>query len=140
MDVDALQSRAEIADLIHRYARNVRRREAADCDEIMTEDIVFVVREVDLALPAAEPTIRKKTEGKAEVLSSIIASTTSEVRVVPMVQNVLIEVDGDEARSNCVMISRTWPSGREFAGEYDDTFRRESGRWRFSARVFTMYL
>ena len=51
--------------------------------------------------------------------------------------NLLIRVDGREATSSCIMTSFVWPSGQQFIGEYEDSYKHET-TWRFTSRVFTM--
>ena len=68
----------------------------------------------------------------------IVEKAGSDILVCPLIHNLLIEVDGETARSSCVMTSRTWPSGYELIGEYRDTFRYESG-WLFQSRIFTIF-
>jgi hypothetical protein len=136
--MEPLAARAAIADLIHTYARNVRAGRGADCVQLFTADAVFEVREVSLGGSDAVRT-RSKIAGHEE-LSHYLVRATGESRVCPLIHNLLIEVDGHEAVSNCVMTSLVWPSGQQLMGEYQDSFRFETGTdWRFSSRVFTIF-
>jgi hypothetical protein len=57
--------------------------------------------------------------------------------VCPLIHNLLIQINGREATSTCVMTSLVWSSGRQIVGEYQDSYRNETG-WRFASRIFTI--
>lgn len=139
-DPGFLESRAAIADLVHRYALNVRNRNAAGCTDLFADTITFEIREIAFADPASEPRLRSKIDGREAVLDYIVKASTADIRVCPIIHNLLIDIDGDRARANCVMTSRIWPTGAEMIGEYDDQFCFEGGRWLFQARVYTIFL
>jgi hypothetical protein len=136
-EAESRDSRAAITDLIHRYAYNVRNRRGADCAALFTTDAVFEIREANPADPAAAR-LRKRLSGRDEIRDYVAAATGSGIIVVPLIHNLLIDVHGNEAHSNCIMTTRTWPSGHEMIGEYHDSLRRESG-WLFSARIYTIF-
>jgi hypothetical protein len=136
--MEPLAARTAIADLIHTYARNIRAGRGADCVPLFTADAVFEVREAPLGSSEAVRT-RLKLTGHA-ALSNYLVRATGDARVCPLIHNLLIEVTGHEAVSNCVMTSLVWPSGQPLMGEYHDSFRFESGTlWRFSSRLFTIF-
>jgi hypothetical protein len=136
--MEPLAARAAIADLIHTYARNIRAGRGADCVQLFTADAVFEVRQAPLGNSDAVLT-RAKIAGH-EALSNYLVGATGDARVCPLIHNLLIEVDGREALSNCVMTSLVWPSGQQLMGEYQDSFRFETRTgWRFSSRVFTIF-
>jgi hypothetical protein len=58
---------------------------------------------------------------------------------VPLIRNMIVDVDGDSASANCVMDARIYGTGHGITGEYHDTCRRVDGRWYFASRVFTIY-
>ncbi len=134
-----LESRAAITDLIHRYARNVRDRTPAASADLFVDDVSFEVRELDFADPSAPSRRRSIEMGKAAVLAHIGRSADGAVRVCPTITNVLIDIDGDAARANCLMTSRVWPSGQTLFGQYDDDFIYDGDRWRFRSRVYTIF-
>jgi hypothetical protein len=131
------ESRAAIADLVHRYALNIRTGRGADCAALFTGDAVFEIREADPANQAAAR-VRKTLTGRDAIRDYLVAAAGSGIVVCPLIHNLLIEVDGDEARSNCIMNTRTWPSGHETIGEYRDRYRHESA-WLFRSRVYTIF-
>lgn len=139
MDLQLLADRAAIGDLINRYALNVRRKDAAACADLFAPEIVFEVRQREMGEGSDAPVVRSHVEGIDKVRDYVARSAAGGLSVCPIVHNILIEVDGDVARSNCVMASRTWPTGSEVIGEYDDTFRRTSHGWRFASRAFTIF-
>ena len=134
--VAMLESRAAVTDLVHRYAFNIRNGRPADCRALFTEDAVFEMREANPANPALDRTVRTLV-GQDAIIAYIGKTGVSNIRVYPLIYNLLIEVDELQARSSCMMTARAWPGGRELLGEYRDTYRYESG-WRFSGRVHTI--
>jgi hypothetical protein len=134
--MEVLAARAAIADLVYTYALNIRAGNGADCVRLFTQDGVFEVREASLGNRDAART-RSRLTGHDAISSYLVRAAGSEHRVCPMIHNLLIQVNGGEATSNCVMTSLVWPSGQQLLGEYHDTYRFETG-WRFSSRVFTI--
>jgi hypothetical protein len=55
-----------------------------------------------------------------------------------MIHNVAIELDGDRARTVCVMASAIWPVGQQFVGEYRDEVVRTPAGWRFASRTYRL--
>ena len=134
--IDALTSRQEIADLVYRYTEFVRDRSERRCAELMTEDAWVELRHGD-ALQPGEGNTHQRFEGREAILGSFRQVAGLDVVVLPMIHNLRIEIDGDTASSRCLMASTLKPLGREFIGEYRDSFRREAGRWYFASRKFT---
>ena len=136
MKTEPLEARAAIADLIHRYALNIRNGNATDCAALFTEDVIFEVR--DAPLDGSAPVqIRTSLKGRDTVLSYLVRAAGSGVRVCPMIHNLLIQVGEAEASSSCVMTAIV--SGAPgFFGEYQDTYRFE-GSWCFASRSFTIF-
>lgn len=124
-----------IADLVHGYARNIREGRGADCLTLFTRDAVFEVRDAPLG-SAEAPRTRARLEGHDAILAYLTNSASAETRVCPMIHNLLIEVNGPEAKSNSVMRAIV-STGQGLFGEYHDGFRYED-RWLFSSRVFTI--
>lgn len=133
-----IEARAAIADLVHLYALAIRQGRPQDCAALFTEDASFAVRDAE-GPGAPDVTERAHPKGRAAVMAYVEQSTASSFRVVPMIRNLLIAVEGRTATATALMSSRTWPAGAEVFGEYQDSFREEDGRWLFSARIFTMY-
>src|SRR5258706_7768592 len=67
--LDAIESRAAIADLVHGYARLVRRDEGAKAGDLFTADGTFEVR--DGHPDKAEFTVRSRAEGRAQIAAHI---------------------------------------------------------------------
>lgn len=133
--IDELESREAITEVIHRYTEAVRRRAHPDVLDLMVEDCVIELRHADPDDPTRSEPITRYA-GHDEIRGSFADQAGGEARIWPMVHNLRIEIDGDEARSTCVLVSAIWPYGEQNVGEYRDTFRRVSGRWYFASRVF----
>ena len=60
---------------------------------------------------------------------------------LPMLHNVLMRNDRDEASGLCSDEVRTTQNGETMIGSgyYEDRFRREDGRWRLVTRQVTMF-
>ncbi|MFT3965461.1 MAG: nuclear transport factor 2 family protein [Sphingobium sp.] len=136
--VRRLEARAAITDLIHRYALHIRRGEPEHCAALFTQDAGFAVRDAD-GPDAGDVTERAHPRGREAVMAYVTASSSHGFRVVPMIRNILVTVDGRTATATSLMSSRTWPAGAEVFGEYRDSFREEDGRWLFAGRIFTLY-
>jgi ketosteroid isomerase-like protein len=137
-NMELLQARLAITDLVHRYALNIRRGNGSACVALFTEDAVFEVREAPPGSPGPGRT-RSRLSGHAAIEQYLVRSTATQTRVCPLIHNLLIEVNGHEASSTCVMTSPVWPAGTPIIGEYQDAFRHEGG-WRFCSRVFTIFV
>lgn len=132
-----IESRNQITDLVHRYAYNVRHRLMHGAEDLFCPDVEFVVRERKMGA-GSEPTVRSHVIGRAETLEYIQRGSAT-LALCPLIHNLLIEVDGLSARSTCIMENRTWPPIPGLIGEYNDAFRFED-RWRFAARMYTMFV
>lgn len=135
---DLLQSRVEIADLVHRYAFNVRTGKGLDCASLFIPDAEFEIREMNPQDPDSQRT-RQRLVGRDAIVDYIVKSTSHGILVCPLIHNLLVEVEGDHARGHCMMTTRSWPAGYELVGEYQDSFRFQS-RWLFESRLYTIYL
>lgn len=73
--------------------------------------------------------------GRAE-LDKTYGEATSDMRLRPFIHNHVIELDGDRATGKCAVEIRSVRDGIAYnaAGYYDDTYRRESGEWKFERR------
>lgn len=136
--IDELESRAAIADVIHRYAEAIRSRVPAQVLELMEEDIVVELHHADPD-DLAKTELMSRYSGHDEIRGSFAEQAGDAARVWPMLHNLRIELDGDEARATCVIVSQIWPHGMQSIGEYRDSFRRRDGVWRFTARIHVGY-
>ncbi|MEO7247712.1 MAG: nuclear transport factor 2 family protein [Novosphingobium sp.] len=135
--VQCLADKAELADLVHTYALNIRSRQPKLNARLFTSDASFEVREADPMRPESLK-VTRRAEGVAEVMASITGATTTH-RVFPAIHNLIVTLHGDRASATSLMISTVFPGLGETLGEYEDHFRREGGSWRFSARTYTIY-
>lgn len=133
---ELLLARAAIADLVHTYALHVRTGNGSRCADLFTDDAFFEIREAFVSNGDAAR-VRARLEGKEAIASYVSRTATPEARVCPFIYNLLIDVHGRNATSNCLMTTLVWSSGHQLVGEYRDSFRFDD-RWRFSSRVFTI--
>ena len=134
---EVLSARAAITDLLYGYARIVRNGDAAACAEMFTEDAVFEVREAAPGDPAGHQ-VRHAFRGRTEIQAYLQHGAVSSAKVCPLIHNPLIEINGHEATSNCMMTAWVLPMGQQLLGEYQDRYRFDD-RWRFTARVYTIW-
>jgi uncharacterized protein (TIGR02246 family) len=126
-----LEDLEEIRALIADYRRQLDRRDFAAYAALFTRDGEFV-----------------GNLGRAQTPAGIQAMLEAALGPNPeppgptqyhLVANSLIEVDGDEAHGTSTFAVIRREDGDQPAlqllGEYDDTFAREDGRWRFRRRV-----
>lgn len=132
-----LNARLAIADLVHTYALNIRRGNGADCVQLFTEDAVFEVRETPFGSPDVAR-LRSSLTGHEAISNYLVRAASAETRVCPLIHNLLIQVNSRVATSTCVMTSLVWPTGQQLIGEYQDSYRYDTG-WRFASRSFTIF-
>lgn len=132
-----LAARAEIGDLIYRYAQGVRNGDFESCVNLFATDATFEVRLAGPGEKAAAIT-RSKLAGRAALLAYLSEAAASSGGMCPLISNVLIDVRGQQATSNCMMTATVWSSGKTTIGEYDDAFSYQD-RWLFSSRVYTIF-
>lgn len=132
----ALEARAAISDLVHVYAQHVRLGQGSECGKLFTDDAVFEVRQA-AALGAPSFTTRSKAMGREAIAAYVAKSAAPGVQVCPLISNLLVEVNGAEAVSTCVMRTILLGGGEGVLGEYRDTFRKDA-EWRFTSRTFTI--
>jgi hypothetical protein len=135
--IDPAADRAAVADLVHRYALHIRRGEPDQAAALFSGDGAFEVRDADPLAPNSI-NVRSRAEGR-EAVAAYIGKSTASVRMLPLIHNLIVELDGERAAASSLMIGRIWPTTREVIGEYADSFRREDGRWRFSERIYTIW-
>jgi SnoaL-like domain len=134
--VELLAARAQISDVVYRYAQLIRSGNVDDCMRLFTADATFEVRQ---AVAGDANSLRTRTQASGhEAILKLISQSVAPAGVCPLIHNLLIDVNGSEATSSAVMTALVWSSGQTIVGEYQDSFRRE-GDWRFSARIYTIF-
>lgn len=134
--IDRLEAQAAIADLIHGYARAVRREEAGQVADLFIPTGTFEVRSGHP--DRAEFTVRQRFE-TPEALVAFLLEGKGKPHPVPLIHNLMIEVEGDTATANSMMAAPIYGTDHEVFGEYRDSFAKIDGRWLFSARIYTVY-
>jgi hypothetical protein len=133
--IQLLEARVAIADVVHGYAFNIRSGNAAACEKLFTEDAVFEVRERTGGAGITQT--RSKLSGRSAIMAHLTDGAASQIRLCPLIQNLIIHVSGREAVSTSAMIAFVLPAGKGIIGEYEDSFRYE-GEWRFCYRIYTI--
>ncbi|MBW8752919.1 MAG: nuclear transport factor 2 family protein [Sphingomonadales bacterium] len=134
--IDRLEARLEIADLIHTYARHIRRDEPEKVHELFLPDGTFEVRDGHPDRP--DFTVRSHYASAQEVHDHL-APNKGKPHPVPLIRNLIVEVDGDSATANSVMDATIYGTAHAIQGEYRDVCRRVDGRWYFKSRIYTIY-
>ena len=134
--IDRLEARAAITDLVHRYAHAVRDGDGAAFGKLFTDDATFEVRERVAGQP--ETVVRTKLSGVGEIAPYRAKSAAGGDGLSPLIHNLLIDLQGDEASSRCVMVGAAGAGAGRFMGAYQDRCRRGPDGWRFTARLFTI--
>ena len=132
-----LTDRSAIADLVHGYALHIRDGKGRACAELFAPDAVFEMFDLDVTHGLRR--LRARHEGRDAIIDHIAAASSDGARVCPMIHNLTIAVEGDEAEGACSMTGIVIPGGHAFVGEYRDRFRWD-GVWRFSSRAHTILL
>jgi hypothetical protein len=134
--INRLEAKQAVADLIYVYARHIRADEPDRVAGLFLPDGSFEVRDGHPDSP--DFTVRTRHRDRAEIDASMTAMK-GKPHPVPLVRNLVVEVDGDTATANSVMDAHIYGTTHAIMGEYRDTCRRVDGRWYFASRVFTMY-
>jgi hypothetical protein len=124
--VQELTDREEIRELIARYAHRVAHGESNA--DLFTDDGVFIVR-----IPGRPV---QETSGREKISKFYKEAGSRPGHTLPMIHNYLISISDDAATGLCSNELRTTENGRSIiaSGYYEDTYRRENGRWRFARR------
>jgi hypothetical protein len=128
-----LEDREAIHEVIMRYCRGVDRGEPDLVASAFHDDATD--NHYGVLLPFREAIGTLKTARSADRSSSPVKSTMHNIC------NVLIEIDGDVARSESYLVSivRLQHEARAFdwtlAGRYVDRFERRNGAWRIAQRT-----
>lgn len=131
--VDALESDRQIKELRSKYCWYAVRSESVAVSELFTEDCRF---ESPPATPGGE---RRWIDGGRAAIKTMMDGTAG--KVVPLVTNHVIVVDGDTAKGSCTMesVASPVPGIPTILCYYLDKFRRVSGKWLFSERRLFFY-
>lgn len=131
-----IEARSAIADLVHGYARAVRREAYEDIPGLFAPTGTFEVRSG--APDRAEHVVRQRFE-TPQALAAFLLEGKGRPHPVPLIHNLMIEVTGDTAQANAMMVARITGTDKEVTGEYHDRFVRLDGRWLFDARIYTVF-
>ncbi|MEE4451823.1 nuclear transport factor 2 family protein [Novosphingobium resinovorum] len=131
-----LEAQLAIADLVHGYARAVRREAYEDIPALFAPDGTFEVRSG--APDHAEFAVRQRFE-TPRALMAFLLEGKGRPHPVPLIHNLIVTVEGDTAQANAMMTARITGTDRAVTGEYHDSFVRHQGRWLFAARIYTMF-
>ena len=134
--LDRTEARFAIADLIHNYTRFIRSDRPEQVPALFAEDGFFEIRDGHPDKP--EFSVRGRLVGR-EQIGAYLTQGKGRAHPIPLVHNIIAEVNGDSATSDCVMEGQIYGASQKVFGEYRDTFRRIDGRWYFASRTFTMY-
>ena len=129
-------ARAAITDLVHAYALHVRSGNPLLCAPLFTADARFETR---VSSAGRSPQTSNAMAGRDAIIAHISKAMQAGARLCPMIHNLLIDVNGTDASSNCVMVAMDLQSGTELVGEYVDTYRLDDV-WRFTSRTYTILL
>jgi hypothetical protein len=133
--LDLAESEAEIAWLVHGYARSMRNGRPQDAVRLFTADGTF---EICQGMPGKGFSVGTRLETPEALLAHLTAGDVSPP-VCPMIHNLMIDIDGETARANSVMETPVLGTDHRILGEYHDSFRRENGQWLFSARQYVVF-
>ena len=131
-----LEAESAIADLVHAYARAVRREAYADIAALFAPDGTFEVRSGQP--DRAEFSLRQRFE-TPQALVAFLLDGKGRPHPVPLIHNLMIAVEGDTARANAMMVAAITGTDKQVTGEYHDRFVRIDGSWRFAARIYTVF-
>lgn len=134
--LERIEARSAVADLIHRYAQLVRYDRGEETADLYVIDGIFEVRRGSPDKPKFA--VQSRIEGR-EAIRAFLLPGKGKPHPVPLVCNILVEVDGDTASATCVMQARMSEGEGGFWGEYHDTCARIDGRWYFTSRTYTIF-
>ena len=128
--VQELADREEIRELIARYAHRVAHGESNA--DLFTDDGVFITR-----IPGRPV----RTLGREKIIKLYKEAGGRPDHPLPMIHNYLISISDDKATGLCSNELRITEDGHSIiaSGYYEDTYRRENGRWKFAVRDATFF-
>jgi hypothetical protein len=132
--VQEIADREEIKELVSRYAHRVAR--GVSVADLFTDDGAYIHHRPGRPV--------EETRGRAALDKHYAASAdvVGKGRVaLPMIHNHLIDISGNTATGLCSIELRTADKGQSIiaSGYYDDSYRRENGRWKFVVRDVHMF-
>lgn len=129
--VQILADRAEIQELVHRYAHLVAHDMTVS--QLFTDDGAFISHQPAQAVNGVR--------GRAKLDAFYAGLAKGPTHPKPMIHNHLIEVSGDEAIGICSLEVRQSINGESIIGSgwYEDSYRRVGGRWRFVVRELRFF-
>ena len=123
-----MSDRDEIVELVHRYSDAVCRKDSAQWADCWCADAAWDLGKGRL------------TNGRDDIVRYWQAAVDSLHVVVQLVHNGAVTIDGDAA-SGRWYVSEHMERANSVKGMllawYDDTYRREDGRWRFASRTLS---
>ena len=134
--LDRIEAHIDIADLLHAYARMVRRDQPERVSTLFAPGGTFEIRDGYPDRP--DFTVRERLESP-EALRAYLLPGKGKPHPIPLIRNLMIEVEGDTATANAMMDGPIMGTNHRVFGEYLDSFVRHEGRWLFAARIFTIY-
>ena len=134
--LDVIEAKLAIADLVYDYARAIRHNANEDIEGMFAPDAFFEVRGGHPSQPEFE--VQQRFDSAREV-GEFMMQGKGHPHPVPLVHNLMIEVDGDRARGLCAMEGQVYGTENKIIGEYRDSYVRLDGKWKFASRTYTMY-
>jgi len=131
--IEFLEAKEAIAEQIARYTEAIRLGRPQEVLELMTEDAVVELRHADPGNPV-ESELVARFVGHDEIRFSFAGEAGPGASVWPMIHNLRVDLEGNRAHTICVLESAVWPVGKQFVGEYRDTWVRVNGTWKFATR------
>ena len=119
--------REAIRDLTSAYAHYIWTKDVDAIVDLFTEDA-----EMD----TGDAPVIQGREALSEAYRRLLAGD----EFLPFVHNHVIQLQGDAATGNCCLDLRATVRGRSMigAGQYEDEYVKQAGRWKFRRRRLTM--
>lgn len=133
-----VEDREAITALIYRYALCIRLKDTAGCRALLVDEASFDLSHIDPADPQI-CALHWRIEGADAIVAARDDEAGASASVWPMIHAIEIALNGDSASSRCLSETALWPYGRQYVGEYLDTFRRTQQGWRFVTRHYRLY-
>jgi len=132
--VQELADRDAIRELSAEYCRCIVRADRAGVVGLFTADA-----SLETHFPAGSGQADVASSGTAALLKAYDGIAGMELK--PTVHNHIIELAGDRARGFVSVEIRLAQAGVAYtgAGHYEDTYRRDGGRWKFQRRELFVY-
>ena len=137
--LERLETRAAIADLVHGYALAIRHDRPQDVERLFARDGTFEIRDgtFEIRESGAQARSVQRFESPQALVTYLLPRKGG--HPIPIIHNLMIEIEGDTARASSVMVGPILGTAHETFGEYADSFVREDGEWKFASRIFTIF-